>query len=578
MSGRRIKLDLSDFVKDVGYHRWMFLSDTKFTTVSDLVEQLREEYSQLDREDMVQVFMGGEFVIPPWESIQILQAGDLVRVVRTVTKRGVKKKFENKSRNVESKVKKKKQELSTQKSEIESVSRQTNKSEKIRTSSSSSSDSDTTEDITSKVTSAPDKKKKTCVIKQNNPAQKETTSSDSSDSSSEESEEPNNVQKGAPNYSEQNISKQSPRRPIRESSSSSSSTTSDDNNKSKDISSKSPGENILNKYNANMTVGEVVPVVSEKQKCKRKRKNKNKNKLAPDQIPTFELEVIPTESAIRHQMFKDKSNDHIRFEKSEEMEVAHSNSEEFTADQIQELYSQSVSSHHEIDKVMNRPQTGLNASLNLAIIAKNESANGEKSNVSNLTFNNSLGGEDVMKEQIEDKIVTNNQEIRTASKTGFMPRLLSLKEMKIDFPRNRNLKFSNQVQGSDLSNPSLMNCMDTVFNKSTGLVDVYTNKSVIIENRDYTAYPAVSESGPRVGDVIAFKVVEMGDNYAPEVSEYKEGKVLECDGKNMVTFELIKVANKKRNGKFEIHDQEEQFEKVVTLSWSELIEPKLMFP
>ena len=86
MSGRRIRLDLSDFVLDIGSHRWMFLSDDKFSTVSDLVEQLKEEYTQLEAEDMVQVFMDGDFVIPPWESIEILQSGDLVRVVRTTGK------------------------------------------------------------------------------------------------------------------------------------------------------------------------------------------------------------------------------------------------------------------------------------------------------------------------------------------------------------------------------------------------------------------------------------------------------------------------------------------------------------
>ena len=74
MSGRRIRLDLSDFVLDIGSHRWMFLSDGKFSTVSDFVDQLKEEYTQLEAEDMVQLFMEGDFVIPSWESIEILQS------------------------------------------------------------------------------------------------------------------------------------------------------------------------------------------------------------------------------------------------------------------------------------------------------------------------------------------------------------------------------------------------------------------------------------------------------------------------------------------------------------------------
>jgi len=92
MSGRRIRLDLSDFVLDVGSHRWMFLSDAKFATVSDLVEQLKVEYTQLEDDDLVQVFMDGDFVIPPWESIEILQSGDLLRVVKTVAKEKTKSK------------------------------------------------------------------------------------------------------------------------------------------------------------------------------------------------------------------------------------------------------------------------------------------------------------------------------------------------------------------------------------------------------------------------------------------------------------------------------------------------------
>ena len=51
------------------------------------------------------------------------------------------------------------------------------------------------------------------------------------------------------------------------------------------------------------------------------------------------------------------------------------------------------------------------------------------------------------------------------------------------------------------------------------------------------------------GDIFAFKIVEMGENYALEVFDFREGKVLECDGKNTVTFELLKMTKKKQSGK-----------------------------
>ena len=38
MGGKRIKLDLNDFLESIGCHRWMFLSDDLFATVGDLVE------------------------------------------------------------------------------------------------------------------------------------------------------------------------------------------------------------------------------------------------------------------------------------------------------------------------------------------------------------------------------------------------------------------------------------------------------------------------------------------------------------------------------------------------------------
>ena len=53
--GRRIKLNLDDFVHDGGSHRWMWLAEASVTSVSDLVDKLRAEYHQLGPGDMVTV-------------------------------------------------------------------------------------------------------------------------------------------------------------------------------------------------------------------------------------------------------------------------------------------------------------------------------------------------------------------------------------------------------------------------------------------------------------------------------------------------------------------------------------------
>ena len=73
--GRRIKLDLSNFVSDGGARRWMWLSRDQVASVSDLVDQLRSEYHQLGDQDLVTLTLDS-FVLPHWESVDILQSGE----------------------------------------------------------------------------------------------------------------------------------------------------------------------------------------------------------------------------------------------------------------------------------------------------------------------------------------------------------------------------------------------------------------------------------------------------------------------------------------------------------------------
>ena len=80
--GRRIKLDLTDFVKDAGGQRWMFVSREEFSTISDVVDRLREEHQQLGQHDLVTLLLDN-FTLPPWESVELLQSGDLVKVCRS---------------------------------------------------------------------------------------------------------------------------------------------------------------------------------------------------------------------------------------------------------------------------------------------------------------------------------------------------------------------------------------------------------------------------------------------------------------------------------------------------------------
>jgi len=614
-------LDLSDFVLDVGSHRWMFLSDSKFSTVSDLVEQLKAEYMQLEEGDLVQVFMDGNFVIPPWESIEILQSGDLLRVVKTVSKDNVtinkpvtankvppsldtrdgtvvmgtpnmgKKtkniRVENISSNRKRKVEEQQKLKSSKKPKV--VAKQSSSS------SGSSSSSDTAQDITSKMPVIPHSKnsgipqeKRSCVDNKvsktpilKNQEDSDSSSTDSSDS--ESSDEPKQIVK-KPTVPTSSASK--PVKVTKPSSSSgsdseSSSETSEDEKKP----TAKPSQNVIKKIDG---IGETMPCKiantsnENKPKRKRRRKNKNKNKLSADQIPVFGAQIVPTPAAIKQTTHTlPSSNNHVRFdnnhgvntENGEVEEVA--GGEEFSAEDIRQLYSQSVPSNG----IPGTPTQELQNEGNIGGEKKGNYKEGSNYNKHN-SFNGtktpdtSVSCEDVLMKQFEDSKVSNNAVVNKPSpKIVFTPRALSLKEMKKDIPKNRNLKFS-QSQEVDLSQFStLLNCKDSVFDKNSESTVVAP-----VETKDYSAYHAVSGSGPRVGDIIAFKVIEMGENYTPEVSDFKEGKVLECEGTNTVTFELLKVSKKKKNGKFEIEEEEQEEEKVVTFNWAELIDPRLMFP
>jgi len=598
MSGRRIRLDLSDFVLDIGSHRWMFLSDVKFSTVSDLVDQLKEEYTQLKADDMVQVFMDGDFVIPSWESIEILQSGDLVRVVRTTGKN---------------------------RKEQEKVTKSSNKSKKVRKAAhtpqdpktSSSSDSDTNEDITSKVAAAPKQmpdKAGEVKAPNNSKLQKNddsNSSSDTSESSSDDEQVVNGQKKHKTSFSvkaiaamrSDNLSTPAVTRTVSkgnvESSSSDSDSSGDDKNVTKTKSQPPPIKSIAG---AEPKQQNEATDVAEKPKRKRKRKNKNKNKLAPDQIPIFGPEVVPTEAVI-NQMRKDQSagNNHVRFDdhqdESGDMDVV---DEEFTAEEIQQLYNQSVTSATAVGPSTCQEQSGngtnngedSSSTTGQNIMKNDEGAEivckphksviaKEKYKTAVNAINTDVSCEDVLMKQLDDNKVVNNSVVaKPAPKIVFAPRALSLKEMRRDSPVNKNLKFSNRSQDPDLSQFSaLLNSRDAVFNKNGQKVDEASMESKnMVEKKDYSAYHAVSDSGPRVGDVIAFKIVEMGENYAPEVSDFKEGKVLECDGTKTVTFELLKMTKKKKTGKFEIEEDADEEEKVQTFNWAEIIEPRLMFP
>ncbi|XP_076459549.1 uncharacterized protein LOC143292823 [Babylonia areolata] len=94
-------------------------------------------------------------------------------------------------------------------------------------------------------------------------------------------------------------------------------------------------------------------------------------------------------------------------------------------------------------------------------------------------------------------------------------------------------------------------------------------------SRDYSLFDDLT-AAPKAGDQIAYKVLEMGEDYTPGISDYKEAEVLAYDASTQnVTVRLHEVSTKKTLGKFDL-PEEAPMEEEVTLELSSMFEPKLI--
>ncbi|XP_077618990.1 coilin [Crocuta crocuta] len=129
--------------------------------------------------------------------------------------------------------------------------------------------------------------------------------------------------------------------------------------------------------------------------------------------------------------------------------------------------------------------------------------------------------------------------------------------------------------------------------KHQQLNEVVTNSSTIIQNpvethkKDYSLLPLLA-AAPQVGEKIAFKLLELTSDYSPDVSDYKEGKILSHNpDTQQVDIEILSsLPAMKEPGKFdlvyhndngtEVVEYAVTQEKRITVFWRELIDPRLI--
>ncbi|NWH35031.1 COIL protein, partial [Chloropsis hardwickii] len=152
-------------------------------------------------------------------------------------------------------------------------------------------------------------------------------------------------------------------------------------------------------------------------------------------------------------------------------------------------------------------------------------------------------------------------------------------------PRGRGFRGMMRGRGRG-ANPGFFYNYSSEGQKQRQLNEAATNTSVLVQNpveitkKDYSVLPLLA-APPQVGERIAFKRLELTENYSPEVSDYKvlvfSPPFIHC---------LFGVSVAKEPGRFDLvyqsADGVELIEYAVpqdtkiTESWDALIEPRLI--
>lgn len=123
-------------------------------------------------------------------------------------------------------------------------------------------------------------------------------------------------------------------------------------------------------------------------------------------------------------------------------------------------------------------------------------------------------------------------------------------------------KFNKAFNQKQLNAPKAENFIDEILSENQNVMSPKTTpKSSPRKERrspspkiDYEKFQSLN-SAPRVGDKVAFKILEISSNFTPEISSYKSGEVVDFDSNtNEVTLKLFSKYNSvlKRSSKFSV--------------------------
>jgi len=328
-----------------------------------------------------------------------------------------------------------------------------------------------------------------------------------------------------------------------------------------------------------------------KKKRKRKRKNKNKNKLPPgvswtdfynqdvsmdctnDQNATKNLNSTPITSAFKG---TPSSNTKVVFDSQDSQDSSSESEEEKSAATTAHNEAACDFSAEEIRKLYAMSQPANSATPSRGEVNKEVLAQSDVNSPSSTSSRQSV-----------------------SRLMAFQPRVLTLQELKKNsvngIKGNKTNKSEVNDGQTDVTNGDIntsviqdvsvslpnddQNCSEqrTEFKPINTSKDTYTNNSFVIENApDYTKLAAADVATIKVDDVIAFKRIEMSENYTPELSDYKHGKIVHRDD-TLLTVQILSSVKKKKAGRFELNPEEDiEEDSVIQLHIADLIDAKIM--
>lgn len=163
------------------------------------------------------------------------------------------------------------------------------------------------------------------------------------------------------------------------------------------------------------------------------------------------------------------------------------------------------------------------------------------------------------------------------------PYHLTKQEQLATVATNKSTIIQNPVSGNSfqsLKTSTPVATKDSRRTSGTSIVGASPGVIAVPLYRDYSQFPDLT-AAPSVGDQIAYKVLELGEDYTPGESDYKEAEVLQFDScSKTLLVKLLSIGSeqrKKKSGRFDMPDEDTADDgETVTVELASMLAAKLL--